>query len=59
MEIKSAEKADVMFCRPGLSAQAERKWAQSLPLGLGYLASSVRKAGISVAIVDGRIEKHV
>ncbi|MGA2507801.1 MAG: radical SAM protein [Chitinispirillaceae bacterium] len=59
MESYPGKKATIVFCRPGLTSKAESRWAHALPLGLGYLASYVRNKGISVAIVDAKVEHHV
>ncbi len=48
----------LVLVRPGFSVRAERHWGTVPPLGLGYLAASCRKAGIEVAVIDGKLEGH-
>lgn len=54
----SIKQTDVVFCRPGFASLAERRWGQNLPLGIGYLAAYVRAKGISVDVVDAKMEQH-
>jgi anaerobic magnesium-protoporphyrin IX monomethyl ester cyclase len=58
MKKVTANQADVVLCRPGMASLAERRWGRNLPLGLGYLSAAVRADGISVDVVDAKIEEH-
>jgi hypothetical protein len=55
MEKKSAEKADVVFCRPGLSTQAERKWSQYLRNDriLEFIVLIVKDIYLAATIIRG------
>lgn len=51
--------ADLVLVRSCFSNPAEKHWVRYPPLGLAYLASSSRHHGISVEIVDGKLEGHI
>jgi anaerobic magnesium-protoporphyrin IX monomethyl ester cyclase len=58
MKKNSVAQADVVLSRPGSASPAERRWGWNLPLGIGYLAAYVRSKGITVDVVDAKIERH-
>lgn len=49
---------DLVLSRPGLMTAGETHWSNSPHLGLGYLSAVSRERGLSVRIVDGRLERH-
>lgn len=50
---------DLVLARTCLLNPVEKHWSNYPPLGLGYLASSARINGLSVEIVDGKLEGHL
>jgi anaerobic magnesium-protoporphyrin IX monomethyl ester cyclase len=49
---------DLVLARPGADLSAEDHWGKNMPLGIGYLASAARNAGLKVAVVDGKSRGH-
>jgi anaerobic magnesium-protoporphyrin IX monomethyl ester cyclase len=49
---------DLVLSRPGADLSAEDHWGKNMPLGIGYLASAARNAGLRVAVVDGKSRGH-
>ncbi len=50
---------DLVLARPGLLHAAEKHWCLYPPLGLAYLAGTARARGVSVEVVDGKLEGHL
>jgi anaerobic magnesium-protoporphyrin IX monomethyl ester cyclase len=49
---------DLVLSRPPSFDAAERHWSDTAPLGPAYLLAVARSEGLSVAAVDGRLERH-
>jgi len=49
---------DLVVARPPSFDAAERHWSDTAPLGPAYLLAAARAEGLSVAAVDGRLDRH-
>ena len=49
---------DLVLTRPPSFDAAERHWSGTAPLGPAYLLAAARAEGLSVAAVDGRLDRH-
>jgi radical SAM superfamily enzyme YgiQ (UPF0313 family) len=55
----SANSADLVLVRPGITHKTDRHWCGAPPLGLGLIASVARENGLEVKVVDGKLSSHL